>query len=64
MAYYDATTVSRIKRIKQLQRTRYLPLKVIKEILVDNAPSASDDQQVSETIIRVMRLNDTSDAIT
>ena len=64
MAYYDAALVPRIKRIKQLQRTRYLPLKVIREILGEAAPSASDDATLNETIVRVLRLGDTSDAVT
>jgi len=33
MAYYDASYISRIKMIKELQSKRYLPLKVIKKIL-------------------------------
>ncbi|HTJ84150.1 MAG TPA: MerR family transcriptional regulator [Polyangiaceae bacterium] len=33
MAYYGADTVERLRRIKELQRTRYLPLKVIKQLL-------------------------------
>ncbi len=33
MAYYDAALVPRIKTIKQLQRSQYLPLKVIKTFL-------------------------------
>ncbi len=33
MAYYDASLVPRIQAIKELQRTRFLPLKVIKGIL-------------------------------
>ena len=33
MAYYDASLVPRIKTIKRLQRSQYLPLKVIKEVL-------------------------------
>ena len=33
MAWYDRAIVPRIKTIKELQRTRFLPLKVIKELL-------------------------------
>jgi DNA-binding transcriptional MerR regulator len=33
MAYYDPKIVGRIKRIKDLQKTRFLPLKVIKDLL-------------------------------
>ncbi len=35
MAYYDPALVPRIQAIKQLQRTRFLPLRVIKEMLDD-----------------------------
>lgn len=35
MAYYDEALVPRIKAIKELQRTQFLPLKVIREVLVD-----------------------------
>ncbi len=63
MAYYDAAMVARIKRIKQLQRTRYLPLKVIREILVDEPVSATADEALGTTIREVMGLGDTSNAI-
>mgnify|MGYP000075701398 CR=1 FL=1 len=33
MAYYDAALVPRIRAIKELQRTRFLPLKIIKDVL-------------------------------
>ncbi len=33
MAWYDPSLVTRVGAIKELQRTRFLPLKVIKEIL-------------------------------
>ena len=36
MAYYPREFVERLKLIKQLQEERFLPLKVIKEILDDN----------------------------
>ena len=35
MAYYPREFVERVKLIKQLQEERFLPLKVIKEILED-----------------------------
>ena len=38
MAYYDAGLVNRIKTIKELQRSRFLPLKVIKDILDGPVP--------------------------
>jgi DNA-binding transcriptional MerR regulator len=37
MAYYDETYVERIRLIKELQLKRFLPLKVIKEIISDQA---------------------------
>ena len=36
MAYYPRKFVDRVKLIKQLQEERFLPLKVIKEILEDS----------------------------
>jgi DNA-binding transcriptional MerR regulator len=41
MAWYDRAVVPRIKTIKELQRTRFLPLKVIKELL--GQPSTKPD---------------------
>lgn len=40
MAYYDARLVARVKVIKELQSDRFLPLKVIGEVL-EPAPSAA-----------------------
>ena len=42
MAYYDASLVPRIKTIKRLQRSQYLPLKVIKEILEKQGVNEGD----------------------
>ena len=53
MAYYDVSLVPRIKKIKELQRTRFLPLKVIKQIL-DEAALESEDETVGATIARVL----------
>lgn len=39
MAYYDARVVARIRAIKELQATRFLPLKVISDLL-EPSPSA------------------------
>jgi DNA-binding transcriptional MerR regulator len=64
MAYYDASLVTRIQRIKQLQRTRYLPLKVIRDLLVDDPVTTNADETLRETIVQVLRLGDRSDALT
>ncbi|WP_053232664.1 MerR family transcriptional regulator [Sandaracinus amylolyticus] len=53
MAYYDVSLVPRIKKIKELQRTRFLPLKVIKSIL-DESELESEDETVGATIARVL----------
>lgn len=45
MAYYDGALVPRIKAIKELQRTRFLPLKVIREVLVDGR-----DEEVGDAL--------------
>ena len=44
MAWYDEQLVERIIAIKQLQKTHYLPLKVIKEIL--SKPATGSDGSV------------------
>jgi DNA-binding transcriptional MerR regulator len=49
MAYYDPRLAARVKVIKQLQSTRFLPLKIIGDVL-EPAPSSAiradlDDQQ-------------------
>jgi DNA-binding transcriptional MerR regulator len=55
MAYYDAALVPRITTIKELQRTRFLPLKVIKEILDEGAElSASDPTEAASAIARTL----------
>lgn len=51
MAYYDASLVPRIQAIKELQRSRFLPLKVIKEIL-DQAEDTGLD--VTDVMRRVL----------
>lgn len=35
MAYYDASLIPRVRAIKELQRTLFLPLRVIRELLTD-----------------------------
>ena len=42
MAYYDAGLVQRIRTIKEIQRTRFLPLKVIKDMLDGALEEAGD----------------------
>jgi DNA-binding transcriptional MerR regulator len=53
MAYYDPALVDRIQRIKELQRTRFLPLKVIKQVL-DESELDNQDETVAATIARVV----------
>jgi DNA-binding transcriptional MerR regulator len=53
MAYYDVALVPRIQRIKEIQRTRFLPLKVIKEVL-EGDELASADETVAAAITRTM----------
>ncbi|MBI4953894.1 MAG: MerR family transcriptional regulator [Myxococcales bacterium] len=42
MAYYDAALVPRIRAIKQLQEQRYLPLRVIRDMLDASDPLRAD----------------------
>lgn len=60
MAYYDVALVPRIQRIKQLQRTRFLPLEVIRDVL-DAPESASPDETVSAAVARVLAHERTED---
>jgi DNA-binding transcriptional MerR regulator len=53
MAFYDVALVPRVKAIKELQRTRFLPLKVIKEIL-DRPGGPSDDATAAQAIARTL----------
>ena len=43
MAYYDVRLVPRIRRIKELQRRHYLPLKEIRRVLESEALPTEDD---------------------
>ncbi|MEC9071376.1 MAG: MerR family transcriptional regulator, partial [Myxococcota bacterium] len=52
MAYYDAGLVPRIQAIKELQRTRFLPLRVIKDML-DYGADSGDEETIANTIGRV-----------
>ncbi len=53
MAYYDPAVVPRIIQIKDLQRTRFLPLKLIRRVLDELEPD-SPSEIVSATIGRVL----------
>ena len=54
MAWYDPSIVPRIKAIKELQRTRFLPLKVIRKIL-DGVESAPSNDVVVKEVEQVLR---------
>lgn len=43
MAYYDVALVPRIRRIKELQKTHFLPLKEIRRVLASDAFPSDDD---------------------
>ncbi|MCZ7680872.1 MAG: MerR family transcriptional regulator [Sandaracinaceae bacterium] len=58
MAYYDPALVERIQRIKEMQRTRFLPLKVIKQVL-DESELENQDETVAATIARVIEQTST-----
>lgn len=53
VAFYDRALAPRIRRIKDLQRTRFLPLKVIREVL-DTEALPSQDATVGAAIARVL----------
>lgn len=53
MAYYDVALVPRIERIKELQRTHFLPLKVIKSVL-DESELTSKDETAASAIARAL----------
>ncbi len=56
MAYYDPELVPRIKAIKELQRTRFLPLRVIKEML-DHPELQASDETTADVIGRVLSVS-------
>lgn len=60
MAYYDVALVPRIKRIKELQRSRFLPLKVIRDVL-DAGDAPSEDETIGAAIARVLSHGGTGD---
>lgn len=53
MAYYDASVVPRVRIIKELQRTRFLPLKVIRDIL-DKRTEVEPTREVAQAIERTL----------
>lgn len=53
VAYYDPALAERIRRIKELQRSRFLPLKVIREVLDADALPSRDDA-LGTAIARVL----------
>ncbi len=53
MAYYDAAIIPRIRTIKELQRTRFLPLRVIKELLDGTGPAGGPDPEAA--VARALR---------
>jgi DNA-binding transcriptional MerR regulator len=63
MAYYDASLVPRIKAIKELQRTRFLPLRLIRGLL-DDMPPLADEKAATEAIARVLRSAEVSESAT
>jgi DNA-binding transcriptional MerR regulator len=52
MAYYPVSLVPRIRAIKELQTTRYLPLKVIKDVLDEAADRGVTLGQAVEAVLR------------
>ncbi len=53
MAWYDPAMVPRIMAIKELQRSRFLPLDVIKQVL-DGADKPRDNERVAAAVARVL----------
>ncbi len=54
MAYYNVALVPRIRRIKTLQRTQFLPLKVIRELLEQPAPTVDQKDTMVRAIASVI----------
>jgi DNA-binding transcriptional MerR regulator len=53
VAYYDSALVERVKAIKELQRTRFLPLRVIKGVL-EGKPGDDADETTAAAIARAL----------
>lgn len=51
MAYYDESSVERIKLIKKLQRERFLPLEVIKRV-IDSGDVSEDDLDLGRAMFK------------
>ncbi len=58
MAYYPAEFVQRIKLIKQLQEERYMPLKVIKDLLDEDPDRAQALLELGDRIIERARVRE------
>src|SRR5262245_63918660 len=52
MAYYPADFVDRIKMIKQLQEERYMPLRVIKDLLDEDPERAKALIDLGDTLLQ------------
>jgi DNA-binding transcriptional MerR regulator len=52
MAYYPPAYVERIKLIKRLQEDRFMPLRVIKDRLVERAVAQREDERISAAEVR------------
>lgn len=53
MSWYEPALVARLRTIKELQRRRFLPLDVIRELL-DRDADASDDHAAAEAVAKVL----------
>ena len=53
MAYYDISMVEKVKAIKELQSSRFLPLKVIKD-MISEVSFSRDENQTDELIIQIL----------
>ena len=53
MAWYDPSTVERIRSIRELQERQFLPLELIRKT-IDRADSAADDHAIAEGIAEVL----------
>jgi DNA-binding transcriptional MerR regulator len=65
MAYYDRALIPRVRAIKDLQRTQFLPLKIIREILDGlGAETPAEDAAVQASIQRVLAADSPDDSRT
>jgi len=63
MAYYGPETVERLRVIKRLQSVRFLPLKVIREVL-DDVDDTSDEIKITRSVTNVLNRMQSEDSIT